>query len=241
MTQAETAGRAGIIAAGDGARLKAAYPSLPKPLVPLSGRPLCVWVAEALFRAGLSELTVLVNSRGSAVPAALSSSLPKVRWRFLQRDTDSSWESFRLVASLLARESQDFVISTVDALVAPARIADFVREARGRASAAALALTGHIDDEKPLWADVGSDGLVAALGSDARQRRHATAGLYYMTRGAAQELPASSAHDSLRGYLGGLVRGGAKVAGIDVSKALDVDRPEDLARAEDFLKESLSW
>ncbi|MBI5241930.1 MAG: HAD-IA family hydrolase [Elusimicrobia bacterium] len=226
--------RAGIIAAGDGSRLKASHPGLIKPLVPVAGRPLCHWVVDSLLQAGVADFTVLFNSRGRRAQESLLAAFPRLRWTFLERDTASSWESFRLVAQSLAEKSADFVISTVDAIMPPAETRRFAEAARAAGAPAALALTGFVDDEKPLWADLGPDGRVAALGGDARTRTHATSGLYYLTADVARAMPPAQAFARLREYLQSLAAAGS-VAGVVLSQTLDVDRPEDVRQAEDFL------
>lgn len=221
---------AGIIAAGEGSRLRSA--GAIKPLVKVAGKPLVDWIVSAL---GASDVTLLHNSRGKAVPAHLRESFPAVRFDFVQADTASSFESFRLVSLRLAEKHESFLISTVDALIPPQDVSRFLRECRDSRADAGLALTAHVDDEKPLWADVDELGLVVAVGDDAGTRRRVTSGLYYMTRAAAARLPSADAHSRLRDYWRQLVRSGARVAGPALSKTLDIDRPEDLAAAETFL------
>jgi NDP-sugar pyrophosphorylase family protein len=233
---------AGIIAAGEGSRLAASHPGLLKPLVPVSGVPLCHWVARGLRAAGAREVTVLLNSRGRAVRDSLSRAFPETRWDFLEADTASSWESFRLVSGALSKKAGGFMISTVDSLIPPSQTAMFAARAAHCRAEAALALTAFVDDEKPLWADVGHDGFVCALGPKARLKDRVTSGLYYMTDRLASRMPEAGAFDSLRGYWTGLVEGGARVAGVSLTKTVDVDRPEDIREAEGFLKqESASW
>jgi NDP-sugar pyrophosphorylase family protein len=224
---------AGIIAAGEGSRLSKASP-LPKPLIPVAGKPLIHWIAETLSAAGCRDLTVLTNSRGTAIPASLTAAFPEMKFDFLSADTASSFESFRLVSSKLAERADSFVISTTDALIAPADVRRFFETCRASNAAAGLALTSFVDDEKPLWADLDASGRIVALGESARERKFVTSGVYYMTRAAVSRLPAADAHGRLRDFLSSLVRDAA-VAGIPLSKTLDVDRPEDLAAAEKFL------
>ena len=230
--------RAGIIAAGDGRRLESSYPQTIKPLVPVQGRPLCHWIVSSLQEAGAGDFTVLFNSRGREAKESLSSSFPGLPWTFLERDTASSWESFRLVATHLAQESRgqggDFLISTVDALIPPAEIRRFLAQSRRTAAPSALALTSFVDDEKPLWADLDATGLIRALAPEARQRRYVTCGLYYLTAEAVRKFPPAQAHGSLREFLRSLVSDG-RTAGIVLSKTLDVDRPEDIRQAENFV------
>jgi len=226
--------RAGIIAAGHGTRLRPSHPETIKPLVPVRGRPLCHWVVASLLEAGVEDLTVLFNSRGRRAQESLLTAFPRLRWTFLSRDTASSWESFRLVAGTLAETGDDFLVSTVDAIIPPAEVGRFAREARRSGSPAALALTAFVDDEKPLWADLSPDGRITALGADAKTRAQATCGLYYLTADTARAMPAAHTHGKLRDYLSSLVKASA-VSGVVLSKTLDVDRPEDLRQAEDFV------
>ncbi len=225
--------RVGIIAAGEGSRLQSSHPETIKPLIPIHGRPLCHWIVDSLRGAGATDFTILFNAKGRQAPDSLRTAFPDLRFSFLERDTASSWESFRLVASTLAQTEGDFLISTVDALVPPSAIRRFVQEARRSGASAALAITSFIDDEKPLWADV-SHGRVTALGAQARQKTHATCGLYYMTAEAVQTFPSAEKYGSLREYLSSLVCAG-QTAGIVLAKTLDVDRPEDVRQAEAFV------
>jgi len=55
--------RGGIIAAGDGTRLRAAGFSMPKPLVPVASAALIERVTETFRAAGISSLVILVNEQ----------------------------------------------------------------------------------------------------------------------------------------------------------------------------------
>lgn len=228
--------RAGIIAAGEGSRLAESHPGTVKPLVPVQGRPLCHWVARGLREAGIREVTFLHNSRGRAVRRSLADAFPDMAWTFLEADTASSWESFRLVSRKAAEASPDFIMSTVDSLVEAGQIRRFIEESRRAGAEAALALTDFVDDEKPLWADAGPGGRITALGPKAVKKSLVTTGLYYLTRPVVDAMPKAEDFSNLRGYWGSLVDGGREVLGVTLSKTIDVDRPEDIAVAEDFLR-----
>ncbi|MDE2039056.1 MAG: NTP transferase domain-containing protein [Elusimicrobia bacterium] len=232
--------RAGIIAAGQGSRLAGSHPGCAKPLVPVAGRPLCHWVAASLREAGITDITLLHNSDGCGVRRSLEEAFGDIAWTFLQADTASSWESFRLVARTIAQTQAPFLISTVDALVPPAETKRFWDFAATRDAAASLALTAFVDDEKPLWAQIDDSGRVTALGEPCSDRRYVTSGLYYLSAATAQGLPEPRAFPSLRRYLTALVDSGALVTGHPLAKTIDVDRPEDVVQAEGFLKEAIS-
>jgi NDP-sugar pyrophosphorylase family protein len=234
--------KAGIIAAGHGSRLAESHPGLIKPLIPVAGRPLCHWVAASLQQAGADEITLLHNSKGRAIRDSLKQAFPGVRWTFLQADTASSWESFRLVSRMIASASPHFLVSTVDSILAPNELLKFCSTMASFGAKAGLACTEFVDDEKPLWVDLDAHHAVTALGDRCTARRYVTSGVYYMTHEVANAMPAPDAYDSLRAYWSALLASGARLGGFPLSKTLDVDRPEDIAAAEAFLKgEIVSW
>lgn len=223
---------AGIIAAGLGERLQGA--GVPKPLVPVAGRPLVHWTVEALASAGFDSVTILLNTRGREVRSSLERAFPRLSWTFLEWDSPSSWRSFQRVSAELAPRAQRFVVSTVDALLKPEDVAAFTRRATRPPAEACLAVTSFVDDEKPLWADLDERGRIRALGDDARERRWVTCGLYGLSRAVAATLP-ERRHERLRDFWTALAREGARIEGVPFAKTIDVDRPEDVRAAERFL------
>jgi NDP-sugar pyrophosphorylase family protein len=213
--------RAGVIAAGDGSRL--ASTGLIKPMVPVNGRPLCHWVAGSLKAAGLTDVTILFNSRGGPARDSLRINFPSMTWTFLEKDTPSSWESFKLVAKTLAARGEPFLITTTDTILPPEQLRSFIDKCAG--AKAALALTSFIDDEKPLLATLEGD-RITQLGQGAL----ATAGVYYLS----PEVIVEGQHGALRQFLTALVSK-IPVRGIVIPKTLDVDRPEDIQQAEKFI------
>lgn len=224
---------AGIIAAGRGSRLAVGRPGILKPLVPVGGKPLIYWVVSGLRAAGFDSVVVLINGSGGPVRDYLKQTFSDIEWTFLQKDTATSWESFRLVSKELASRSGRFVLSTVDAIVPPVEVKRFAEEAfRDPASVAALALTGFVEDEKPLWADMESNGRISALGDDAVEKKAVTTGLYALTSSVADSMPSAKEFGRLREFWMNLVNSGDLVRGVKLADTVDVDRPEDLAAAE---------
>lgn len=65
-----------VLMAGTGSRLRASGQSLPKPLVPIFGRPLICYIVEALEKAGVRNLHAVVGANGGALVRALRPLLP---------------------------------------------------------------------------------------------------------------------------------------------------------------------
>jgi choline kinase len=65
-----------VLMAGTGSRLRAAGETLPKPLVPIFGRPLVSYLVAALQKVGVRNLHVVVGANGDALIANLRPLMP---------------------------------------------------------------------------------------------------------------------------------------------------------------------
>lgn len=232
--------RAGIIAAGWGERLAAL--GVPKPLVPVGGVPLVERAVRTLLAAGLGgagrgPIVVLVNeSAGEQVAAHLASRFRPEEVEVVCRTTPSSAASFRLVVRRLDPDA--FLVSTVDAVYPPTALAALL-EAEPAADLA-LAVTRHVDDERPVWVRLDGARRVTALGDEARpapgtaDAAWVTAGVYRGRAGLLDDprLAGSEGLPRLRDLLARAVHEGLRVAGVPFPPVVDVDRPQDVLAAE---------
>ena len=65
-----------VLMAGTGSRLRASGETLPKPLVPIFGRPLISYIIDALQKVGVRNLHVVVGANGDALVEALRPLVP---------------------------------------------------------------------------------------------------------------------------------------------------------------------
>jgi NDP-sugar pyrophosphorylase family protein len=240
--------KAGLIAAGLGERLQAAGLATPKPLVRVAGRALVDHVLDALAEAGIAEVACLFNAEPAtdAVEAHCRGRGRAPRLEIRRKTTPSSIESLREVADILSSPHPDplpggegTLILTVDAVFAPETLRAFVAAAaRWPDADAVLAVTDHIDDEKPLHATLDERGRITALGTGAAASGWITAGFYVFAPRALAAIAAARPGQfaALRAFLAHLVDGGSLVYGVPMGKTLDVDRPEDIAAAEAFVR-----
>ena len=219
--------RGGIIAAGDGSRLKAGGYAMPKALVPVGGVTLIEATIANFAAAEIHSLVIIVNEASRACVDWVRARVPALDAEFIVKTTPSSLESFREVSGRLA--AGPALITTVDAWCRPRDFVRFVEAGRRRLPhASTLALTPLVADERPLWASVDHAGRLTRLGEGAGPL--VTAGLYLLTEDArAARPPAGLAR--LRDYLQWLVTR-APLYGEVIERVVDVDRPEDVALAE---------
>jgi len=231
--------KAGLIAAGLGERLLAAGIDTPKPLVQVAGRALVDHVLDAVAAAGIDHVACIFNaeSAGDAAAAHCRARSAAPRLTIVRRTTPSSMESLFTLAPHLAGER--FLLLTVDAVFAPAVLRDFLAAAARQANAdAVLAITDFIDDEKPLHAALAADGRITALGQAAAGSAWITAGFYVFDPRVFAEIEAArrGGFTALRQFLAHLIARGYRIAGAPMGKTLDVDRPQDIAAAEAFVR-----
>jgi NDP-sugar pyrophosphorylase family protein len=218
----------GILAAGDGSRLREDGWMIAKPLVPVEGVPLIAHVIENFLAAGVECLAIIFNAREEDCARFVRSRFPGADIRILAKTTASSLESYREIVRMLPPGPA--LVSTVDAWCPRA---DFLEFARGAADASAeetvLAVTGFVSDEKPLWVRLDPAGLVTEIGGASGDA--VTAGMYVFPE-RVRNLPAPSTLGRLREYLAWLVERGETVRGISIKEVVDVDRASDIRLAE---------
>jgi NDP-sugar pyrophosphorylase family protein len=218
----------GIIAAGEGSRLRAAGWRMSKPMVPVAGRPLMDHALDRFRAAGIGRLAVIINEASEDARRWLEDNAGDIDLDLTVRTTPSSYASFRIVAERLA--GAPAVITTVDGIMASDDFRAFVEAASAfPADATVLGLTDLVDDEKPLWAELDpASGRITRLGGAAGS--HVTAGLYILPARRPAEL--AGGFERLRDYLGWLVEQGERVYGVAVPRVFDIDRAADIAAAE---------
>ncbi|MCK6556522.1 NDP-sugar synthase [Candidatus Binatia bacterium] len=229
--------QAAIIAAGLGERLVAAGISRPKPLVEVAGQALIDYVLAGVSAAGIAEVACIVNEMSTGIEDHCRRRWPGLRFAFVRRTTPSSMESLFTLAPLLGPSR--FLLLTVDGVCSSITIRDFAVGATDRTEAdAVLALSTFVDDEKPLWARLDPDGRLSALGPEASGSGLVTAGFYVFDPVIFREIDTARQRGftALRQFLGHLLTSGYRLYGTRVGKTVDVDRPEDLAVAEVFVR-----
>ena len=221
--------RGGIIAAGEGSRLRQAGYTEPKPLVAIAGTRLIERVIGNFLAAGIGSLVIIFNEEGGRECECW------VRSRFSDADIDiivkttaSSLESFLTIGGRI--KEGPALISTVDAWCSPSDFIAFVEQAaRQPSDAMVLAVTPFVADERPLWVDLDQSGRVKTLGD--KTGTMVTAGMYLVPE-HVRRLSVPRGLSRLRDFLSWLVTSGEPVFGIPIKTVVDVDRAEDVPLAE---------
>jgi NDP-sugar pyrophosphorylase family protein len=232
MMPESTALRGGIIAAGQGTRLKADGYRMSKAMTPVGGRPLIEHALDRFRAIGVRRATVIINEESDDCRRWLAGYAGGLDLEVIVRTTPSSYASFAIVSERLA--GAPALITTVDAIMTIDAFRRFVdKAARFPDDAAALGLTAHVDDDNPLWATLDEDGRVLRLGGD--RGGHVTAGIYWLPARIARP---TADFERLRDYLKWLVDEGRGVYGVVLPQVFDIDRAHDVEAAE---QAGFSW
>jgi NDP-sugar pyrophosphorylase family protein len=234
--------RAGIIAAGRGERLRNGLSAAVKPLVPVDGQALIDRVLTSIGEASPDEVVIIVNHDDAI---AVREHVERTRWPFALRwiveNTPSSMHSFLLVLEALCQDGQPgpFLMSTVDTVAPPGSYGRFLERARVTGADVVLALTRSIGDDRPLLVDVDERTMqVLRIGDASRSGVFCTAG-WYSVRASVLADAAAARRDglsALRQFFTRLLTSGYRVAGAEVPRCVDVDRPDDVRDAEALVK-----
>jgi len=145
MTRASTVSaiRGGIIAAGEGSRLRADGFRVSKPMVQIGGRPLIDHALDRLRAAGIRKVTVGINEASDDCRQWLKAHAGDFDLDMIVRSTPSSYATFRLVADRLV--DAPAVVTTVDAILPVDQFRIFVTSAsRLPDDAVVLGVTGGL-------------------------------------------------------------------------------------------------
>ena len=230
--------KVGILAAGEGARLRAGGLNMPKPLLPIDGVPLIGRLLQALQQLAIEEIVCIVNTRGEGVVDYVQQYYPALPLTFVRRDTANSYESFTILCEHL--HDTPFLVTTVDTVCVPSLLPQFVAAAcQHQGVDMMLTLTTFIDDEKPLHARLDNQQRIIQLGNAACDGGYVTSGFYYCapTVSAACARVVPGRIGALREFLAWLLHQGYWLQGYGALQMIDVDRPQDIAVAEQFLRD----
>lgn len=105
-----------VLMAGTGSRLRASGEILPKPLVPISGRPLVSYVIDALREVGVRNLHAVVGAEGDSLVSSMRSLMPSSMR--LNPITNPDWQKQNGISVLCAagKVSEPFFLTMGDHL-----------------------------------------------------------------------------------------------------------------------------
>jgi choline kinase len=236
--------RAVMLAAGTGGRLGARTSALPKPLVPLGGRPLAAYTIEALAAVGVRELVVVVGYRAGQVREALGDGAGfGIALRYVDNPRYRAGASLSLRAARAAVEAADgdgFLLVMSDHILGQPLLERLLAAANGVSAVgadflrAASVAPEYVDEATKL--EVDDRGYVTAIGKRLDRWSALDTGAFWCTAEVWEALGEAPVDCELSGVFS-LLAGRGRLRAADVSGAFwyDVDTDADLRAAGELL------
>jgi NDP-sugar pyrophosphorylase family protein len=227
-----------ILAGGESSRLAAGGIALPKPLVQVGGKPQIVALLDTFATLGCSSVTCAVRADFPAIRRLLDGRRFGPPLTVVECRTPSSLHT--LVEGLGAVPPGPVFCSMVDTVMRPEDWATVYAAAERHLAEGAdvvLAVTPYVDDEAPVYVSRPGGGDVCAVSDEPLAPPCVTGGVYGLStpaRLAAADAVARGVH-KMRAFLKQRVADGRRVAAVEVSRIIDIDRPSDLQDANAWL------
>ena len=231
--------KAGILAAGDGTRLKAISPF--KPITKVLNTPLLELTLQNLHFKNFEKIALIFNDDELAMDLTLLPSLTNLNINYFFKSTPSSMHSlFEISQKLNLNAGEHFFVSMVDSIIKPIDAKNFHQFCHTlKSDESGLIVTSFIEDEKPLTLKINSKDYITEFQCPIEPGTLITSGVYYLSSDVLPLLTdmIADGHTKMRNFLTELVKKGHKIKVFKINKTLDIDRPEDITSAEEFLRE----
>lgn len=227
-----------ILAAGEGSRLGSVSA---KPLVTINGKTLSERMLEIIAqRSDVQSVSIIVNSEKPEIEAHLRTLTLPFKLNIISAHTPSAAHSLAAVVRDIPR-GEKFVGLTVDTVFVNKEFHDYLDAfAAMEDHDVLMGVTRFVDDEKPLYVEVGEDNRINAFGDfPTEAAEHVSAGIYGLGPAARDVIDMSMAIgvNGLREFQRALLLRGLDVRAHEMGKVFDVDRPHDLIEAREFIEE----
>lgn len=233
-----------VLAAGRGTRMGALTEELPKPMLPIEGRPMLEHIVLRLREAGVDRILIVVGYRRELIEAHFATGFPEVSF-VTQEVVEGTASAVRLGRDFI---SADPFLLTFGDILCGARNYTGIGDSLTRNSASGVLGVKYVDDPwqgAAVYAD--AEGVVSEMIEKPPRGASAThwnsAGLYAFTPEIFSEIdlaPRSERGEyEITTAIRQLITRGRPVRMFEIDGAWrDVGRPEDLAEAARVLSQS---
>lgn len=227
----------GIIAAGEGSRLKAEGIQTSKPMIPIHGKPLIQWIIDAAINCGADKINCIVNENSKDLESYFRTYNGSNKINLVVKTTASSFHSLKELSQYL---TPPFLISTADSIFREDEFKSFIEFGLNFSDAEVIvAATDFIDDEKPLYIKLDEEGRVIDFDDSDKNYEFVTGGLYLFKKDIKKDIEEAMDMniDRLRNFLRFLIQKKFRFKAFPFPRIIDVDHRSDIIKAEKVLQQ----
>ncbi|MFQ6127390.1 MAG: bifunctional sugar-1-phosphate nucleotidylyltransferase/acetyltransferase [Thermoplasmata archaeon] len=129
--------KAFILAAGEGTRMRPLTANIPKPLLPVAGKPFIVHMIDGLREAGIKEATILIGWRGRRVKEHLKDG-KNLGIRIRYEEQEKRLGTAHAIGLAEKHMKQKFLCMNGDIILPPEPLRDFIEFSRGKGNVVGL-------------------------------------------------------------------------------------------------------
>lgn len=228
-----------IIAAGEGSRLIQEGIKIPKPMIEISGKPMVERIFQLAMDAGSKTIHIIINENSHELKKYIELKKSIYPINLIIKSTLSSLHSLYELSRCTKDDS--FCLSTADTVFNEGEFMKFINYAKQNMDVSGvIAVTGFIDDEKPLYVKVDENELISEFSDINNSHKLITGGLYYFRPVIYDTLESAvnSGSMHLRNFLKMLILDGHSLKSYKFSKMIDVDHKKDIESAEEFVNKT---
>ncbi|MBE6307847.1 MAG: NDP-sugar synthase [Bacteroidales bacterium] len=228
-----------IIAAGEGSRLAQEGVKSPKPLIEIQGVPIIERLVHIFLRNNASSVSIIINNQQPQTLALLQKMQSNLPLNIVVKDTPSSMHSMHALMPHLQGDEK-FCLTTVDTLFHEEEFTRFIKAFEESTTDGMMAVTGYIDDEKPLYIDTDDElNITAFCDTRSKENRYISGGIYGLTPKALLTLQRCIDEGvyRMRNFQRALIADGLSLKAYPFGKIIDIDHAGDIVKAEEFLSQ----
>ena len=228
-----------IIAAGEGSRLAQEGVKCPKPLIEIQGVPIIERLVHIFLRNNASSVSIIINNQQPQTLALLQKMQSNLPLNIVVKDTPSSMHSMYALMPHLQGDEK-FCLTTVDTLFHEEEFTRFIKAFEESTTDGMMAVTGYIDDEKPLYIDTDDElNITAFCDTRSKESRYISGGIYGLTPKALLTLQRCIDEGvyRMRNFQRALIADGLSLKAYPFGKIIDIDHAGDIVKAEEFLSQ----
>lgn len=233
-----------ILAGGLGTRIRHLHPDLPKPMIPVQGRPFAEWLVRFLAAEGIGRIVLATGHRAEVVAEHFhgrSFGSSKVLCLAEPRPLGTAGAFLHAVATA-GLDPRCWLVLNGDSMVATSLAPLFDRLEDPDTDGALLAVT-TLDATRYGSIEASPDDDLIAFGKARTGSGLINAGMYLFRTSLLATFPSGAPLSFETDVFPGLTRGGARLKVWRCGAPfLDIGTPESLAQAEGFLEQhASSW
>lgn len=226
--------KAVVMAGGEGTRLRPLTDDVPKPFIPVSGKPAIEYGLEAAVRAGVEEILITTYYKPQRLIERLGGGT-RLGARIFYSVEDEALGTAGGVAKARSWLSDTFIVMSGDVL-ADVDLNELVAYHRKVGAEVTMALTTVDDPTQFGIVGLAKDGRIERFQEKPKKEEAfsnlVNAGIYVLEPSALAAVPATRAFDFSKDLFPHLLKEGRKLHGHSLQGVwLDVGRPADLLRA----------